>query len=55
MHPNVTSQTIKYPNPNPNQKNDKFGPRIPNPNITVVDSRKVMLSADLVLGLEILD
>ena len=34
---NVTSQTIIYPNPNPNQKNLKFGPRIPNPNIKDTD------------------
>ena len=54
-HTNVTSQTIIYPNPNPNQKNLKFGPRIPNPNTEVTDIRKGRLSTALVLGLGILD
>ena len=28
----ATSQIIMYPDPNPNEKNLYFGPRIPNPN-----------------------
>ena len=53
---NVTSQTITYPKPNPNQKNNpKYMPRIPNPNITFINSCKGRLFAGLVLGLGILD
>ena len=39
-HAIVTSQTIAYPNPNPNQKNIKFGARNPNPFRKVVDRPK---------------
>ena len=43
-HTNVMSQTIIYPNPNPNQKNLKFGPRIPNPNPIISASRRGRLT-----------
>ena len=54
-HTNVTSKTIMYPNPYPNQKNLKFGPRIPNPNTKVTTRPNRRLVAALVLGFGILD
>ena len=51
----VTSQNITCPDPSPNQKNLKFGPRIPNPNTTAMASREGRLAAALVLGLGIID
>ena len=54
-HTTVTSHTIIHPNPKPNQKNLKFGPRILNPNIKVSKSHKERLPAALVLGWGILD
>ena len=51
----MRSQTIIYPNPKPNQKNLKFGLRIPNPNYKNVDSRNGRLSVALLLGLGIVD
>ena len=44
-----------YPNPNPNQKNPKFRPRIPNPNTELTDSHKGKIFAGLVLRLGILN
>ena len=40
IHTNVTSQTIIYPNTNPNQKKLKYGSRNPNPNSEVHDRPK---------------
>ena len=50
---NVTSQTIIYPNPNPNQKKFKFGPQILNHNTIILNIRKGRIFAGLVLGLGI--
>ena len=55
-HDNRTSHSIIYINPKPNQKkNLKFGPRLPSSSINIDFSSKGRLTADLVLGLGILD
>ena len=47
---NVASQTIMCPNPNPNQKNLKFGARNPDPFRTIPTTLKVGQSAALEKG-----